>query len=37
MARTTSPTGTHPSDQEPRYARIAAQLLGELRDGTVPP
>lgn len=37
MARTTSPTSTHPSDQEPRYARIAAQLLGELRDGTVPP
>ncbi|MFF4130492.1 GntR family transcriptional regulator [Streptomyces mirabilis] len=37
MARTTSPTSIHPSDQEPRYARIAAQLLGELRDGTVPP
>lgn len=32
MART-----THPTDHEPLYARIAAQLLGELRDGTIPP
>ncbi|MFG2307879.1 winged helix-turn-helix domain-containing protein [Streptomyces sp. NPDC048566] len=32
MART-----THPSEHEPLYARIAAQLLGELRDGSVPP
>jgi DNA-binding transcriptional ArsR family regulator len=32
MART-----VHPSDHEPRYSRIAAQLLGDLRDGTIPP
>ncbi|WP_392971428.1 GntR family transcriptional regulator [Streptomyces sp. LN245] len=32
MART-----THPTDHEPLYARIAAQLLGELRDGIIPP
>lgn len=47
MARTSHPSDirpsdppapdVHPSDQEPRYSRIAAQLLGELRDGTVPP
>lgn len=32
MART-----VHPSDHEPRYSQIAAQLLGDLRDGTIPP
>ncbi|MCX5137201.1 GntR family transcriptional regulator [Streptomyces sp. NPDC060011] len=32
MART-----THTSDHEPLYARVATQLLGELRDGSVPP
>ncbi|MEW2164786.1 GntR family transcriptional regulator [Streptomyces sp. NPDC007084] len=32
MART-----THPSEHEPLYARIATQLLGELRDGSVAP
>lgn len=32
MART-----TRPSDHEPRYWRIASQLLDELRDGTVAP
>ncbi|WP_028799561.1 GntR family transcriptional regulator [Streptomyces sp. 142MFCol3.1] len=32
MART-----TQSSDHEPLYARIATQLLGELRDGTVAP
>ncbi|MGW3663027.1 GntR family transcriptional regulator [Streptomyces sp. NPDC005141] len=32
MARTTPS-----SDHEPLYARIAAQLLGELRDGSIPP
>lgn len=47
MARTSHPSDTrtsaphapdiNPSDQEPRYSRIATQLLGELRDGTVAP
>ncbi|MFE6486894.1 GntR family transcriptional regulator, partial [Streptomyces sp. NPDC057757] len=32
MART-----AHPSDHEPRYSLIATQLLGDLRDGTIPP
>jgi len=42
MARTTQPSDTRPSDtrppdQEPRYWQVATQLLGELRDGTIPP
>lgn len=36
MARSTSPS-VSPSVHEPRYARIAAQLLGELREGAIPP
>ena len=36
MARTTPHDHTR-SDGEPLYWRVAQQLLGELRDGTVPP
>ncbi|MET7685994.1 GntR family transcriptional regulator [Streptomyces sp. NPDC005423] len=36
MARTT-PQDPSPTDDRPLYWRIAAQLLRELRDGTVPP
>ncbi|MFJ4537199.1 GntR family transcriptional regulator [Streptomyces tibetensis] len=36
MARTT-PHDPPPSESEPLYRRIAAELLGELRDGTIPP
>ena len=32
MART-----VHPSEHDPLYARIAAKLLSDLRDGTIPP
>ncbi|WP_037669964.1 GntR family transcriptional regulator, partial [Streptomyces afghaniensis] len=36
MARTTP--HDHPTaDGEPLYRRLAMELLGELRDGTVPP
>ncbi|MFJ9562283.1 GntR family transcriptional regulator [Streptomyces fuscichromogenes] len=36
MARTT-PHDRHENEGQPLYWRIATQLLGELRDGTVPP
>jgi DNA-binding GntR family transcriptional regulator len=36
MARTT-PHDHSPTEGEPLYRRIAAELLGELRDGTIPP
>lgn len=36
MARTT-PHDPPPSASEPLYRRIATELLGELRDGTIPP
>src|SRR5690242_6259203 len=36
MARTT-PHGHSESEGQPLYWRIATQLLGELRDGTLPP
>ncbi|MFF7486969.1 GntR family transcriptional regulator [Streptomyces luteogriseus] len=36
MARTT-PHDPPPADGEPLYRRIATKLLGELRDGTIPP
>ncbi|GGY32912.1 GntR family transcriptional regulator [Streptomyces djakartensis] len=36
MARTT-PHGHPPAEEQPRYRRIATELLGDLRDGTVPP
>ncbi|MFF9020389.1 GntR family transcriptional regulator [Streptomyces eurythermus] len=36
MARTT-PNDPPPADGRPLYGRIAALLLGELRDGTIPP
>ncbi|MET8640332.1 GntR family transcriptional regulator [Streptomyces sp. NPDC004675] len=36
MARTTRPEHPH-APEEPLYRRIAAELLGELRQGTVPP
>ena len=36
MARTT-PHDHSPTEGEPLYRRIATELLGELRDGTIPP
>ena len=36
MARTT-PHEPPPAEGEPLYRRIATELLGELRDGTIPP
>lgn len=36
MARTT-PHDHPPAEEEPLYRRIATQLLGELRDGRIPP
>ncbi|MFJ4468347.1 winged helix-turn-helix domain-containing protein [Streptomyces sp. NPDC089424] len=37
MARTTTPHDRPHTDEQPRYWRVATELLGELRDGTVRP